>query len=392
MSRNRKKKNRITHAKKPAQRSYKARKKGGRYVYPAGTFSAQRRQLLASQEVKAVREQTAAIRPEVPVPEEPAPALSLPETQTQASPLPFSRANIALVCAIALAAGYGAVRQNKAPARLISGLKLQADTEIRDSLKILDAETVTRLSAVIDLDTLQEPLKDYLKKQSGTWAVYLKNMNTSQELKINCSQMESASLIKLFVAGAYLEAVDNGTVVPTAESENALNRMITWSDNNAWTRLETIIGGGSYEKGIGKVNEFIQKHGFKDSGRLIGADSIYSRDATNMTSPDDIGRLLDEVYTGTYVSKDASEKLLSLMEDQHLTSKIPSGLPDGVRSANKTGELSGIENDAAIVFGQNTDYILVVMSEDNYAGIVAYPELSAMIYRHLNPGLEETDE
>ena len=51
------------------------------------------------------------------------------------------------------------------------------------------------------------------------------------------------------------------------------------------------------------------------------------------------------------------------MKNQQRTHKIPAGLPDGVESANKTGELDTVENDTAIVFA-DTPYILCIMSEN----------------------------
>ena len=50
------------------------------------------------------------------------------------------------------------------------------------------------------------------------------------------------------------------------------------------------------------------------------------------------------------------------LKAQTRTSKIPAGVPDGVETANKTGELNTVENDAAIVFKKDAPYVLVVMS------------------------------
>ena len=55
--------------------------------------------------------------------------------------------------------------------------------------------------------------------------------------------------------------------------------------------------------------------------------------------------------------------MLNLLKQQERTWKIPAGLPQGVKSANKTGELPDTENDAAIVFGETADYILCVMAQ-----------------------------
>ena len=52
------------------------------------------------------------------------------------------------------------------------------------------------------------------------------------------------------------------------------------------------------------------------------------------------------------------------MNQQERRGKIPSGLPAGVSSGNKTGELSDVENDAAIVYADSGTYVLCVMSQN----------------------------
>ena len=59
-----------------------------------------------------------------------------------------------------------------------------------------------------------------------------------------------------------------------------------------------------------------------------------------------------------------AEEMLNLLKQQERTGKIPAGVPSGIETANKTGELSNVENDAAIVFAGEHPYILCVMSEN----------------------------
>ena len=232
-------------------------------------------------------------------------------------------------------------------------------------------------------------MEEYLSGLEGDWAVYIRNLNTDEVLTINDHQMSSASLIKLFTAGCYFEETEAGRLEVSERSENDLEYMICWSDNDAWEDLETLIGHGDYNAGLGAVTSFANAHGFEDTGRLIGGDSIYSFEADNTTSVSDTGELLRQVYHKEFVSEEASERLLELMREQHIITKIPAGLPEGIESANKTGELSGIENDAAIVWGENTDYILVIMNDYNYIGTQPVADLSEMIYGLLNPGASE---
>lgn len=82
----------------------------------------------------------------------------------------------------------------------------------------------------------------------------------------------------------------------------------------------------------------------------------------NYTSSKDAAKILENIYNHKCVSYEASEQMMTYLKAQERTGKIPAGVPSGVQTANKTGELDTVENDAAIVFKDNTPYVLVVMS------------------------------
>lgn len=381
----------------------KAKRKGGQYIYPAGAY---RSVMGTVPPVKLLPEVIPVPEPviEIPVPETPAAEEALTEKtvtadeQTETADtsdgiIPVWRQYmIPLAAAFALFAGFMAFRPKAAPVRLIAGaVKETASALTRDhELELSKADPLPELTVSVDLQSLKEPLEDYLSELSGDWAVYIRNLNTDEVLSVNDHQMPSASLIKLFTAGCYLEEVGTGRLEESWRSENDLAYMISWSDNNAWQDLETVIGGGNYINGLQMVTDFARAHGYENTGRLIGAASVYSADAENYTCVSETADVLRQIYEGTYVSEEASKKILDLMLDQHITAKIPAGLPEGIISANKTGELRGVENDAAIVWGQSMDYILVIMSDDNYAGTEPVRQLSSYIYGLLNPGFVES--
>ena len=240
------------------------------------------------------------------------------------------------------------------------------------------------------IQELRAEVEKTIEGVDGTWSVYLKNLDTGKKFVINDTQMASASLIKLFTAGRYLEMVENGELAETEASAYDLTAMISWSDNDAWEELETIIGYGDYNSGLTSVTEFAQCNGFTNSGRLIGAESIYDENAENLTTAAEVGTLLEQIAKGTYVSEEASERLYSLMESQAYLYKIPAGLPEGFEYASKSGEWPGIENDAAIIKGPDTEYILVVMSNDFYDGTAAADlivQISNLCAVALNPSV-----
>jgi beta-lactamase class A len=100
----------------------------------------------------------------------------------------------------------------------------------------------------------------------------------------------------------------------------------------------------------------------------------------NVTTPRDIGVLLFAILRGAHegidtVARTAScRAMIEVLLGQEYRDMIPAGIRRGIRVANKTGELDGVRNDAAIVdpFGE-APYVLVVLShgDDGDAGVRA---------------------
>ena len=94
----------------------------------------------------------------------------------------------------------------------------------------------------------------------------------------------------------------------------------------------------------------------------------------NYISAADVRKFYSDLYHGKLINEDASAKMLEIVKAQTRKNKIPSGLPEGFTSGNKTGEmpdgygLGCIENDSAIIFPPEDTgkegYILIVLSND----------------------------
>ncbi|MBQ0066010.1 MAG: serine hydrolase, partial [Firmicutes bacterium] len=135
--------------------------------------------------------------------------------------------------------------------------------------------------------------------------------------------------------------------------------MITVSDNDAANALVKALGNGDASKGMAKVNAYCEKYEYDMThmGRLLLAPNTKD---DNYTSVNDCAHFLEKVYNH---SIPGAEKIEQLLLQQKRISKIPAGIPKGIKVGNKTGELSNVENDAAIVYLQDNPYILCVMSE-----------------------------
>ena len=98
------------------------------------------------------------------------------------------------------------------------------------------------------------------------------------------------------------------------------------------------------------------------------------------------GKVKVEVYPNSSLFGDGKE-MEALLLNQQTRYKIPAGLPEGVLCGNKTGEMDTTENDAAIIYGDECDYILVVLSggwnsKDEAIGRIK--GISGVVYEYLN--------
>jgi len=200
-------------------------------------------------------------------------------------------------------------------------------------------------------------------KSRGDFSAFTCGLNSEVYGVYDDHQMQAASLIKLFVAGAIYENWDEMKAHENWDSELdiLLKLMITVSDNEASNHLIKKLGFGDAQKGMDVVNAYCANHGYTNThlGRLLLASNEYD---DNYTSVKDCGYFLRAVYNGEF---DGSETILKLLKKQTRLWKIPAGVPEGIQTANKTGELLDVENDAAIIWGTQP-YILVVMSQDLY--------------------------
>ncbi|MBE7052917.1 MAG: serine hydrolase [Ruminococcaceae bacterium] len=223
------------------------------------------------------------------------------------------------------------------------------------------------------LEGLKEEIQKEIENYDGEWAVYVEDLSNGDYIEINNKKMVSASLIKLFIMGKTYEEIEKGNMQEDAVEES-LKSMITISDNEASNVLVAAIGGGKYtdmysetfKKGLKEVNSYVSSLDFKNTEQQ--RDMKNSRPTPipeqNYTSVSDCGKFLSKLYHKELVSETFDEKMLNLLKQQTRTSKIPRGLPEGTVCANKTGELSNVENDVAIVFSQGADYVICIMSNN----------------------------
>ena len=247
-------------------------------------------------------------------------------------------------------------------------------------------------------DALEKNYTIPLEANGESWAIAAMDLNTQNYSTIHAEQpMKSASVIKAFIMAAVFDKLvypNEGTSV-SADYDNTLksllNSMITVSNNDAANELVRRLGGGDFQTGATVLNTFCQERNYTSTH--LGREFLATAPTDdNYTSASDCCRLLSEIYNGTLVNADASADMLTLLQAQTRTSKIPAGVPDNVTTANKTGELSDpgnlgvVENDISIIFAKGHPYVLCVLSnniQNNSSAQETISKISADVYKYM---------
>ena len=268
--------------------------------------------------------------------------------------------------------------------------------ELKNTMQLRGYDAVLQWKPEQTLQNLKQLLEEQIEGYDGEWSVYCKNLSTEESFVIRDTPMKSASVMKLFIMGTVYTAFESGELSRTDEIMELLHNMIVYSDNGSSNQLLAKLGNGSYADGIAKVDAFIESHGF--SGMTVeyngfnDPETNTSDDNFNQVAAKDCGKLLEDIYRRTWVNRAVSNEIESLLLSQDTRYKIPAGLPEDVLCGNKTGEMDTTENDAAIIYGKDCDYILVVLSSDwssKDQAISRIAELSRLTYSYLNPETAE---
>jgi beta-lactamase class A len=118
--------------------------------------------------------------------------------------------------------------------------------------------------------------------------------------------------------------------------------------------------------------------------RGVEDQKAYDKGMNNTTTARGLLILLDRLAHGTAVDPQSDAAMIEILGRQHFNSAIPAGLPAGTRVAHKTGNITGIHHDAAVVYGPSP-YVLVVLVrgiDDLKKSAALMAEISKAIYAH----------
>jgi beta-lactamase class A len=172
-----------------------------------------------------------------------------------------------------------------------------------------------------------------------------------------------------------------GRVGEEATIRSMVDRMITWSSNLATNILIEAADPA-------RIEDMLAQMGADSMSVLRGVEDLKAFEAglSNTTTARGLGAVMAGVMESELFTEESRAEMLEILSRQHFTDGIPAGVPEGVRVANKTGWITGINHDAAIVFPEGAPpYVLVVMvrghpAEDQGEAMTA--ELSRIVWEY----------
>ncbi len=286
------------------------------------------------------------------------------------------------------------------------------------------AQQSTPASVKNSKSDLQAQLESIRKILPGNMSIYMKNLANGEEIALDSDTVyETFSVIKLAIAAEVLHQVETGKfsltdrvklkaadqrlpsgvlfamdpdLTPTIK--DLLTLMIIISDNEATDLLADKVGRAkvtAYAHSLGLKNTSIEFADLDwDRKWLATLDPVFPADASGdqtvnfnfgkytgaqvrtafghtiydagiyfgHSTTRDIGHLLEMMVNGKAVSKQASNLILGIMEQQQVNDRFPRYLQD-VRIAHKTGDGQPfIANDAGVLWIHNQPIVLVVFT------------------------------
>jgi len=131
--------------------------------------------------------------------------------------------------------------------------------------------------------------------------------------------------------------------------------MITVSSNFAANLLIERVGAENVRKTVTRLGAdgMVVLRGVEDQ-------KAFDKGMNNATTARALAVLLEKLAAGRAVSSKADAEMVAILKRQKFNDAIPAGVPPGTPVAHKTGSITKIHHDAAIVYGSRP-YVLVVL-------------------------------
>jgi len=169
-----------------------------------------------------------------------------------------------------------------------------------------------------------------------------------------------------------------------------IEKMITHSSNLATNILIEYTGADS----IGATMRKIEADGVLV---MRGVEDLkaYNLGLNNVTSAYGMMKVMEAVYKSDLVTESSRQEMQEILKRQQFNTMIPAGLPQDVIVAHKTGSITRIAHDAALVYPPDSPpFVLVILTrgwDDHAAAQKVGARISSKVYEYHRGLLKRTD-
>ena len=225
-------------------------------------------------------------------------------------------------------------------------------------------------------------LEEGMRAQQGQVSCVLKRLHTGETWAYQPGAVHSsASVIKIFLMACLFQQAREGRlsmeqripirrdlIAPSAgvlsylrdveemSIRDLTELMIIVSDNSATNLLLN-------QAGLENINRYLAEEGLEATRmrrRMMDLEAI-ARGEDNTTSAEETARVLEKIWRGELVSPEASREMMRILKNQQNGALIPWYLDEELEEhsiAHKTGGLTNVVHDAAIVDGGREPFVL----------------------------------
>lgn len=268
-----------------------------------------------------------------------------------------------------------------------------------------------------DLEKLRSDIHKLISNSNGTISVAFQDLNTGDTIFINEKiQMHAASTMKTPVMMEVFKQASEGKF-KMSDSLVIKNEFCSIVDSSKFSMDISEDSDDVVYKNMGKkmciydlvyqmitvssnfatniLVDFVEANNVMGLMKSIGANNIqvlrgvedikaYDQGLNNTTDAFDMFIIMKAIASKQIISEEACEEMTEILLDQKFNNKIPLLLPSTVKVAHKTGSITNISHDAAIVYlDQGHRYILVILTKDlgsNKQAEEIIAEISKMIF------------
>ncbi|WP_299215096.1 serine hydrolase [uncultured Dokdonia sp.] len=240
--------------------------------------------------------------------------------------------------------------------------------------ELIDVSLQKDLTRMVRNNPKWKKLVDQKKMAIGV--VDLSDVNNIRFARVNGNHMMyAASLPKIAVLLAAMDAIEKGELVETSEIKNDMKLMISKSNNQATTRMIDRLGYDKIEAVLTSDRYSLYDEELGGGlwvGKRYGSGGAVNRDPlknlSHAATVTQVCRFYYLLAQGKLVTEDRSQQMLDIMEDPALHHKFVNTLDKiapNARLFRKSGSWSTYHSDSVLVWGNpSRRYILVALIDN----------------------------